>query len=139
MKIVRRIKFKNQELSKELITQIKVSEANHYIVFATIVSLHAFIFSHIDYCNSFLTHMSPQVTPLPFQSVLKAAAILVTRLPRFSHAYYIYYAGSLSPQIFNNKILLLESKSQFGLAPQYLSGFIHKPVSSTSTRALPIV
>jgi len=34
------------------------------------------------------------------------------------------------------KVLLLVSKSQFGLAPTYLTDFMRKPMSSTSARPL---
>jgi len=51
-------------------------------VFAT--SVHAFICSGINYCNSLLMGL-PKSRLSAIQSVLNAAARLIARLPRFTH------------------------------------------------------
>src|SRR6218665_1978248 len=51
-------------------------------VFTSIV--HALVCSRIDHCNSLLVGL-PKVRLSPIQSVLNAAARLITRLPRTSH------------------------------------------------------
>ena len=73
------------------------------------------------------------------QSVLNAAARLIARLPRFSHISdymtEVLHWLPITSRI-HYKILLLVSKSQLGLAPKYLSDFMHKPLSATSARPL---
>ena len=51
-------------------------------VFLTIV--HAFIFSHLDYCNSLYAGLS-KTRFSSLQSVLNFAVRLISRLPRYSH------------------------------------------------------
>src|SRR6218665_2244364 len=51
-------------------------------VFLTIV--HAFICTHIDYCNSLLIGL-PKTRLAPVQYVLNAAARMIARLPPYSH------------------------------------------------------
>jgi len=67
------------------------------------------------------------------QSVLTAAARFIAHLLMFTHiSTYMYtteiYTGSRASRI-KFKILLLVSKSQLGLAPIYLTDYMHKPVS----------
>ena len=52
-------------------------------------SVHAFVCSRIDYCNSLLFGL-PKTRLSLLQTVLNAAARLIARLPRYSHiSYYI--------------------------------------------------
>src|SRR6218665_3576959 len=95
-------------------------------VFATI--LHAFICSRIDYCNSLLNVLMDLLKSRlsAIQSVLNAAARLTARLPRFTHistylTEILHWLPIASRIKF--KVLLLVTKSQFGLAPSYLADF----------------
>src|SRR6218665_3295101 len=85
-------------------------------IFTSIV--HAFVCSRIDYCNSL-----PKTRLSPLQTVLNAAARLISRLPRYSHtSYYIkehLHWLPISTRI-EYKVLLIVLKAQMGVAPKYL-------------------
>src|SRR5688572_25310415 len=105
-------------------------------VFTTIV--HAFICSRLDYCNSLLMGL-PKQRLSPLQSVLNASARLIARLPRFSHicTYMldVLHWLPITARI-HYKILFLVSKAQLSSAPKYLSDYMRKPLSATSSRSL---
>src|SRR6218665_4139821 len=63
-------------------------------VFLTIV--HAFVCSRIDYCNSLLIGL-PKTRLAPLQTVLNAAARIITRLPPSSHISPSFLPGPGSP------------------------------------------
>jgi hypothetical protein len=105
-------------------------------VFKTLV--HAFVSSRIDYCNSLLIGL-PKIRLIPLQSVLNAAARLIARLPRYSHISAFMFEQlhwlPLSLRI-KFKILALMSKAQRGIAPEYLTDVIQRPLSASSHRPL---
>jgi len=72
------------------------------------------------------------------QSVLNAAARLISRLPMFTHISIhmteILHWLPIASRI-KFKVLLLVSKSQLGFAPSYPTGFMRKPMSSASARS----
>jgi len=86
-----------------------------------------------------VTRSSRVSLSLVYLPVLNAAARIIACLPRFTHistymTEVLHWLPIASCIIF--KILLLVSKSQLGLAPSYLTGFMHKKMSSTSARHL---
>ena len=90
------------------------------------------------YCNSLLIGL-PKVRLSPLQSVLKAAARLIARLPRYSHISAFMFEQlhwlPLSARI-KFKILILVFKAQRGLAPKYLADVLLRPLSASSHRPL---
>ena len=105
-------------------------------VFTTIV--HVFICSRLDYCNSLLMGL-PKQRLSPLQSVLNASARLIARLPRFSHisTYMldVLHWLPITARI-HYKILFLVSKAQLSSSQKYLSDYMRKPLSATSSRSL---
>jgi len=99
-------------------------------IFTSIV--HAFVCSRIDYCNSLLIGL-PKTRQSPLQTVLNAAARLITRLPRYSHiSFYIkehLHWLPISTRI-EYQVLLIVLKAQMGLAPKYLCDAIRLPTSA---------
>src|SRR6218665_419290 len=95
--------------------------------------VHAFVCSRIDYCNYLLIGL-PKSRLAPLQSVLKAAARLIARIPRFSHISNFMTEKlhwlPLSARI-HFKIIFLVYKAFLGLAPSYLC-----PLSAISARPL---
>ena len=93
--------------------------------------VHAFVTSHLDYCNSLLFGVSKyQIDRL--QKVLNAAARLIFRIPKFDH---------ISPALFHLhwlpvayrvhfKLLLLVYKSLNNQGPQYIQEYL-QPYSVT--------
>src|SRR6218665_60020 len=83
-------------------------------------TVHAFVCSRIDYCNSFLIGL-PKTRLSPLQTVLNAAARLIARLPRYSHiSSYInehLHWLPISTRI-ENKVLLIVLKAQMEVAPK---------------------
>jgi hypothetical protein len=105
-------------------------------VFTSII--HAFICSRIDYCNSLLVGL-PKVRLSPLQSVMRAAARLIARLPPWSHIssfmFHHLHWLPLTARI-QLKILTLIYRSYSGYAPKYLRDLIRLPISATSLRPL---
>src|SRR6218665_1363817 len=101
-------------------------------------TVHAFVCSRIDYCNSLLIGLlKTRLSPL--QTVLNAAARLIARLLRYSHiSSYInehLHWLPISTRIEYN-VLLIVLKAQMGVAPKYLRDAIRLPTSATSLRPL---
>ena len=84
--------------------------------------VHAFVTSHIDYCNSLLFGL-PRYHLDRLQKVLNAAARLIHLVPKFAHITSTLMDLHWLPVEFRiqYKILLLVHKCLHGQAPQYLS------------------
>ena len=92
----------------------------------------------MDYCNSLLIGL-PMVRLTALQSVLNAAARLITRLPKFSHissymSEHLHWLPLVARIQF--KVVALVLKSQLGLSPKYLKDLIRCPRSALSLRPL---
>ncbi len=89
---------------------------------ATATLIHAFIFSHIDYCNGLLYGL-PEYQIAKLQRIQNMAARLVFRLPKFSHVTSLRYELHWLPVSYRIqfKLLLYVFKGIHGLAPQYIS------------------
>ena len=96
------------------------------------------ICSRIDYCNSLLVGL-PKVRLSPLQSVMRAAARLIARIPPWSHIssfmFHHLHWLPLTARI-QLKILTLIYRSYSGYAPKYLRDLIRLPISATSLRPL---
>ncbi len=89
---------------------------------ATETLIHAFIFSHLDYCNGLLYNVAEyQVAKL--QRIQNMAARLVFRLPKFSHVTPLMVELHWLPVSYRIKfkLLLYVFKAIHGAAPQYIS------------------
>lgn len=84
--------------------------------------VHAFITSHLDYCNSLLAGL-PQYQYDRLQKILNAAARMVSLLPKFSHVTPVLMKLHWLPIKYRIqfKILLMVYKALNGLAPKYLT------------------
>ena len=87
--------------------------------------IHAFVTSHLDYCNSLLYGI-PKYQLDRLQRVLNAAARLTCYVPRFNHITPTLMELHWLPVKFriHFKVALLVFKSLHGLAPPYLSELI---------------
>ena len=87
--------------------------------------IHAFVTSHLDYCNSLL-YGTPKYQLDRLQRVLNAAARLTCYVPRFNHITPTLMELHWLPVKFriHFKVALLVFKSLHGLAPPYLSELI---------------
>ena len=85
------------------------------------VHVHAFITSHVDYCNSLLYGL-PNYQLNKLQRVLNASARLVCNAPRFCHISPLLRGLHWLPvkARIEFKILLITFKAIHGLAPKYL-------------------
>ena len=75
----------------------------------------------------------------PIQSILKAAARLIARLPKYSHisSFMVNQLHWLPfPARIQFKVLVMVLKSKLGLAPKYLGDHIRSPLSASSHRPL---
>ena len=99
---------------------------------ATKVLIHAFVTSHLDYCNSLLCGI-PQYQYSRLQRILNAAARLVCLVPKFNHITPVLYDLHWLPVFYRIKfkIILLVHRSLFGTAPTYLKNLL-KFKNSTS-------
>jgi len=100
--------------------------------------VHAFVCSRLDYCNSLLVGL-PKVRLSPLQSVLRTAARLIARRPRYSHiSTFMFTELHWLPLVarIQFKILTLIFKAPRGLAPKYLVDAIRRLHSSSSHRTL---
>ena len=84
--------------------------------------IHAFVTSHVDYCNALLAGI-PQYQAQRIQRILNAAARLIYRCPRISHIIPILIALHWLPIKFRVKfkIALLVYKALNDMAPIYIS------------------
>ena len=84
--------------------------------------IHAFVTSHLDYCNALLYKL-PQYQYDRLQKVLNAAARVTCLIPKFAHITPVLRELHWLPVKFRVefKIALLVFKTLNGLAPQYLS------------------
>ncbi len=89
---------------------------------ATETLIHAFIFSHLDYCNGLLYGL-PEYQTAKLQRIQNMAARLVFKLPKFSHVTSLRYELHWLPVAYRIefKLLLYVFKGIHGLAPQYIS------------------
>ena len=87
--------------------------------------IHAFVTSHLDYCNSLLAGI-PQYQLQRLQKVLNAAARLIYQSPRHSHITPILISLHRLPVKFrvDFKIALLVYKALNGSAPSYISALL---------------
>ena len=88
--------------------------------------MHAYVTSRIDYCNSLLYGL-PHKLIKKLQSVLNAAARVVTMTRKFDHISPVLYKLHWLPVKFRIqfKLILLVYKALNGLAPNYLSEKLH--------------
>ena len=104
---------------------------------ATASLIHAFVTSHLDYCNSLLYGV-PKCQIDRLQKVLNAAARVTQQVPRYSHVTPALKSLHWLPIGFRVKfkIALLVFKALKGMAPPYLSRMLQpKPKSRYSLRS----
>ena len=101
---------------------------------ATEKLVHAFVSSHLDYCNSLLAGL-PQSHIAPLQRIQNTAARLVTRTKKYEHITPIIRSLHWLPVqkriVF--KILLLVYKCIHNQAPSYLQNLVSLRSSSVSS------
>ena len=87
--------------------------------------IHAFVTSHVDYCNSLYSGL-PNSTLAPLQHVQNTAARLVTKSRKHEHITPILNSLHWLPVVnrIKFKILLLVFKIKHGFAPTYLSDLL---------------
>ena len=98
---------------------------------------HAFVTSHLDYCNALLYKL-PQYQYDRLQKVLNAAARVTCLIAKFAHITPVLREPHWLPVKFRVefKIALLVFKTLNGLAPQYLSELlVVKPRTRYSLRS----
>ncbi len=88
---------------------------------ATETLIHAFIFSHLDYCNGLLYDL-PDYQIAKLQRIQNMAARLVFKLPKFSHVTHLMVELHWLPVSYRIKfkLLLFVFKAVHGSAPQYI-------------------
>ncbi len=88
---------------------------------ATETLIHAFIFSHLDYCNGLLYDL-PDYQIRKLQRIQNMAARLVFRLPKFSHVTPLMFELHWLPVSYRIqfKLLLFTFKGIHGLGPKYI-------------------
>ena len=88
---------------------------------ATETLIHAFIFSHLDYCNGLLNNL-PDYQIAKLQRIQNMAARLVFKLPKYSHVTPLMVELHWLPvsSRIKFKVLLYAFKAIHGLAPQYI-------------------
>ena len=87
--------------------------------------IHAFVSSHLDYCNSLLYGI-PRYQMNRLQRVLNAAAHVTCRLPHFAHVTTALFCLHWLPIKYCTlyKIALFTFKVLKGMAPSYLSDLL---------------
>ena len=101
--------------------------------------VHAFITSHLDYCNCLFAGL-PNSHIAPLQRIQNTAARLVTRTKKSEHITPVLQSLNWLPihQRICFKVLLLVYKIYHKLAPVYLQDLVsfHSASTSSSTRRL---
>ena len=94
---------------------------------------HAFVSSHLDYCNSVFPAFLIHIYLLPFQRIQNTAARLVTLSRKSEHITPILRSLHWLPihHRITFKVLLLTYKILHGQAPKYLSDLIFLRCSSS--------
>ncbi len=102
---------------------------------ATETLIHAFIFSHLDYCNG-LIYGIPEYQMSKLQRIQNMAARLVFRLPKFSHVTPLMVELHWLPVSYRVqfKLLLYVFKAINGTAPQYIQDMFTVYTSKYSFR-----
>ena len=97
---------------------------------ATKVVVHAFVTSHLDYCNSLLYGI-PKYDQL--QRIVNAAACIVCLVPKFNHITPVLCNLHCLPVPYRIqfKILLLVHQAVFSVAPVYLKKLLSYKESSS--------
>ena len=87
--------------------------------------VHAFVTSHLDYCNSLLFGI-PKYQADRLQKVLNAAARLIFRIPKFDHISSALFHLHWLPVVYRVqfKLLLLVYKALNNQAPEYIKEFL---------------
>ena len=98
--------------------------------------VHAFVTSHLDYCNSLYSGL-PNSTLVPLQHVQNTAARLVTKSRKHEHITPILISLHWLPIVsrVKFKILLLVFKIKHGFAPNYLSNLLKPMIPSRRLRS----
>ena len=112
--------------SKAFGALFKINKIRNFLTEETTKTLiHAFVSSHLDYCNSLLYEI-PQYQMNRLQIVLIAAARVTCRLPRFAHVTTALFRLHWLPIKYRilYKIALLTFKVFKGMAPSYLSDLL---------------
>ena len=98
-----------------------IKQIRKYLTDATKILVHAFITSHLDYCNSLLYEI-PKYQLNRLQKVLNAAAHVVCLVPKFDHItstlMRLHWLPIKYRVIFKNVLLIY--KALHGLAPKYI-------------------
>ena len=119
--------------SKAFMGLYKIRQIRRFLsVESTTTLVHAFVTSHIDYCNSVLYGISGrQLSRL--QRVLNAAARVVCLVPRFDHITPVLMRLHWLPVKYRIvfKVLLLTYKAIHGVAPAYLCDMVRLRQVST--------
>jgi len=113
---------------------------------STVTLVHAFITSHLDYCNSLLCG-TPAKLMRQIQRVFNSAARIVCLVPKFDHISPVLFRLHWLPvhARIQYKVLLIVFKCLTGQAPEYLRSMIQEKtvrrsgLRSTSTRLLETV
>lgn len=114
----------------------KIGKIRKYLTAsATERLVHAFVSSHLDYCNS-LFYGLPDSHVLPLQRIQNAAARLITRSRKYDNITPVLRSLHWLPvsQRITFKILILTYKAQHELAPLYITELISPKTQTTSIR-----
>jgi len=92
---------------------------------STLTLVHAFVTSHVDYCNALLYGL-PKYQYGRLQKILNAAARVVCSIAKFDHITLTLYKLHWLPveQRIEFKILLMVYKALHGKSPLYIADFI---------------
>ena len=99
-----------------------------------ITLIHAFVTSHLDYCNALMYNM-PKSQILKLQKIQNHAARIVSKTPKHHHITEVLFNLHWLPIVYRIKfkMCLLVFKCLNGMAPDYLSNML---VKKSPTRVL---